>query len=79
MYADIRAGTFVRNSAFEVCDYVNYHLRDYASCWRDLMQVAAFLDHAWTSVAAIVVAPVVLAWLGWHITPRIWQWVRSSS
>jgi hypothetical protein len=76
-YADIRAGRFLRNSAFEVCDYVNYHVRHYASCWRDLMKVAAFVDHPWANVAVISLAPILLVWLGAHVTLRLWRWVHS--
>jgi hypothetical protein len=78
-HADVRAGTFIRNSAFEVCDYVGYRLGDYADCWRDLMKVAGLIDDPWTSLALISLAPVLLAWSIQRVTGRVWQWLRSAN
>lgn len=77
-YANIRAGALLRNSAFEVCDFVGYHLRDYPSCWRDLMKMAAVLDHPWANQAAISLGPVLLAWSGMLVSLRLMRWFRAS-
>jgi hypothetical protein len=78
VYADLRAGSFLRNSAFEVCDYVNYHLHDYGSCWRHLMKVADVVDHSWVGLAVLSLAPVLFAWLGGYVTLGLCRRLQSD-
>ena len=61
-YGDVRIARFLRYSAFEVCDYINYHLCHCGNCWQNLMNVAAFVDHPFINLALIAAAPIVLAW-----------------
>ena len=60
-FADLRIARFLRYSAFEVCDYINYHLCHCGNCWRDLMVVAAFVDRPVINFALIALAPVIFA------------------
>ena len=62
-YADIRAAKLLKDSAFEVCDYVGHRLVGYADCWRDLMTLASYLDNDWADVALLALAPALLLWL----------------
>jgi hypothetical protein len=57
-FADIRVARFLRYSAFEVCDYINYRLCHCANCWRNVMNFASFVDHPLINLALIVVAPL---------------------
>lgn len=77
-YADIRAAKFLRNSAFEICDYVNHHLGHYGNCWHDVMNVAAYVDDGWTDIAMVSLAPILFGWLVIFITMSLWQWLHSS-
>jgi hypothetical protein len=61
--ADVRVARFLRYSAFEMCDYVNYHLCHCNNCWRDVMAVARFVDQPVINFALIALVPIVLAWL----------------
>jgi hypothetical protein len=74
---DIRIAKLLRYSAFEVCDYVNYHLCYCGNCWRNLMKAAEFVDYPVVNFVLISLTPVVLAWLGVSLTLKVWQWVRS--
>jgi hypothetical protein len=62
-YADIRVARFLRYAAFEVCDYVNHYVCHCGNCWRDVMNVAAFVDQPLMNLALIALAPIVFAWL----------------
>ena len=77
-FADIRVARFLRYSAFEVCDYINYHVCRCGDCWRDLMNVAWFVDHPLINAALISLAPVALIWLAACSTVKLWRWVRSD-
>jgi hypothetical protein len=77
-FADIRVARFLRYSAFEVCDYVNYHVCRCGDCWRDLMNVATFVDHPLTNAALITLAPVTLLWSVAYSTLKLWRWVCSN-
>ncbi len=68
-YADIRAAKLLKDSAFEVCDYVSHRLVDYADCWRDLTTLASNLDNAWANFTLLALAPALLLWLAaWAVT-----------
>jgi hypothetical protein len=71
-YADIRLAEFLRNSAFEVCDYVSYRLQ-YGNCWHDLMKAAAFLDRPWANLALVALAPLPMIWLTARVVPKFWR------
>ncbi|MBI4273070.1 MAG: hypothetical protein HY659_00020 [Rhizobiales bacterium] len=77
-HADIRAAKFLRNSSFEICDYVNYHLALYSGCWHDLMKIAASLDNAFANLAILSLAPVLLLWLAATIAQKLWRLMRAS-
>jgi len=62
-YADIRAAKSLKDSAFEVCDYVSYRLVEYPDCWRDLITLASYLDNAWVNLVLFALAPALLLWL----------------
>jgi hypothetical protein len=63
LVADLRAAKFLRNGAFEICDYVTSRVPAYAGCWHDLMRLAAALDNPWANLALVALAPLLLAWL----------------
>jgi hypothetical protein len=65
-FADLRVARFLRYSAFEVCDYINYHLCHCGNCWRGVMAVATFVDQPVINFALIALVPVVLARLAAH-------------
>ena len=77
-FADIRVARFLRYSAFEVCDYINYHVCRCGDCWRDLMSVAALVDHPLINAALISLIPVALMWLAACSTLKLWQWLNSA-
>ncbi|MGQ0677056.1 MAG: hypothetical protein ACT4N4_13350 [Rhodospirillales bacterium] len=62
-YAEFRAAKLLKDSAFEVCDYVGHRLVGYADCWRDLMTVASYLDNDWANLALLALAPALSLWL----------------
>ena len=72
--ADIRVARFLRYSAFEVCDYINYRLCHCGNCWRIVMNFASFVDHPLINLALIVVAPIVLAWSLARVTLGLSRW-----
>jgi hypothetical protein len=74
-FADIRIARFLRYSAFEVCDYINYHVCRCGNCWRDLMNVATFVDHPLTNAALITLAPVALLSSAAYLTLKLLRWV----
>ena len=78
-FADIRVARFIRYAAFEVCDYINYRMWRCGDCWRDLMNVAWFVDYPLVNAALISLAPVALIWSAACSTLRLWRWVRSRS
>jgi hypothetical protein len=61
-FADVRIAQLLRYAAFEVCDYVNHHLCHCGNCWRELMDVASFVDQPAINLLLIVLAPIVVAW-----------------
>ncbi len=77
-YTDIRAAKFLRNAAFEICDYVSHRLIAYANCWADLTKIAASLDNVWASLALLSLAPVLFVWLVAYMVQKLWQWARAS-
>jgi hypothetical protein len=77
-FADMRIARFLRYSAFEVCDYINYHMCHCGNCWRDLIKAAEFVDHPLINLALISLMPIVLVWLGASVTLRVWHWGRPS-
>jgi hypothetical protein len=76
-YADLRAAKFLRNGAFEVCDYVGYRLFAWPDCWRDLMAAASALDTVFADLALLALAPVVLAWLAALCVRTLRRWARG--
>ena len=70
-YGDVRIARFLRYSAFEVCDYINYHLCHCGNCWQNLMKVAAFVDQPLINFALIALAPIALGWLCAYVALRI--------
>ena len=72
-FADLRIARFLRYSAFEVCDYINYHVCHCGNCWRDLMVVAAFVDRPVINFALIALAPVGFAWICACVAARAYQ------
>jgi hypothetical protein len=74
-FADIRVARFLRYSAFEVCDYINYHVCRCGDCWGDLMNVATLVDHPLTNAALITLAPLALLWSATYSTLKLWRWV----
>jgi hypothetical protein len=77
-FLDIRVARFLRYSAFEVCDYMNYHVCRCGDCWRDLMNVATFVDHPLTNAALIALAPVMLLWSAAYSILTLWRRVCSN-
>jgi hypothetical protein len=77
-FADIRVARFLRYAAFETCDYINYHVWRCDDCWRDLMNVAWFVDHPLINAALISLAPVALIWSA-AATLKLRRWVHSRS
>jgi len=78
-FADLRVARFLRYSAFEVCDYVNYHLCHCGNCWRDLMAVAAFVDRPAIDFLIIALIPVAVAWAGAYAAVRAYRLVAGST
>ena len=78
VFADIRVARFLRYSAFEVCDYINYHICRCGDCWRDLMNMATFVDHPLTNAALITLVPVALLWFVAYSIQNLWRWVRTN-
>lgn len=77
--ADLRIARFLRYSAFEVCDYVNYYLCHCGNCWRDLMAVAAFVDRPLVNFALIALTPVLLAWICTIVAVRAYHLIVGSN
>jgi hypothetical protein len=77
-HADIRVARFLKDSTFEVCDYVSHRLVAYAECWRDLMTLASYLDNVWADLALLALAPVLLLWLAALVARKIWRSARAS-
>ena len=77
VFADIRVAKLLRYSAFEVCDYINYHFCYCGNCWRNLMKAAEFVDYPVVNFVLLSLTPIVLVWLGVSLTLKVWQRVRS--
>ena len=58
-----RVAGFLRNSAFEVCDYAIHHFGTSADCWRSMMRTADLLDGRLADIGVVALAPVLLGWL----------------
>src|SRR5215470_13162211 len=78
VFADIRVARFLRYSAFEVCDYINYHVCHCGNCWRDLMKAADIVDHPLINLALISLVPTPFLWLGTCATIEVLRWRRSD-
>jgi hypothetical protein len=69
--ADFRVARFLRYSAFEVCDYVNYHVCYCGNCWRGMMNAATVVDGPVINFTLIVVVPIGLAWLCAYVATKM--------